>query len=163
MKDEQIDQNCQQIEELLLSVETMKGHNKEIQSQLDEKSSQLSSLQTQFDELTSKYQTLQQENKQLANDTHTSQPTQLQTEEVTVLKEQIASLQRQLSQKQNGMKSILSLEYQQMRKNLDEVESQRDEFERVNSDLSLRIQQLEHELQKCKQHVETEKSDENEV
>lgn len=149
-----------QIEELLLSVEKSKELNKTVQSQLDEKTNQLASITTQFDELTSNYQALQQENEQLAKE---ARSTQSQSEEVTTLKEQVESLQRQVSLKQNGMKSILSLEYQQMRKNLDEVEAQRDEFERVNSDLSLKIQQLEHELQKCKQHVETEKSDEEKV
>ena len=57
------------------------------------------------------------------------------------------------------MKSILSKEYQQLREKIDEMEKQQDELDRSNSDLLLKNQQLEHDLEKMKMQAPTEKND----
>lgn len=171
MKDEMIDQNCQQIEELSLSLENEKKEKETIESTLKNRDSQVESLQKQLEEKIATLEMVEMENKQKTAELEalqkaSSSSTPIDSEEVEQLRKEIESLkasnsdlQNQLSLKQTGMKSILSKEYQQLREKIDEMEKQQDELDRSNSDLLLKNQQLEHDLEKMKMQVPTEKND----
>ena len=171
MKDEVIDQNCQQIEELSLSLENEKKEKENIESELKNSNSQVESLQKQLEEKITTLEMIKMENKQKTAELEALQnasslSTTIDNEEVKQLRKEVESLkasnsdlQNQLSLKQTGMKSILSKEYQQLREKIDEMEKQQDELDRANSDLLLKNQQLEHDLEKMKMQAPTEKND----
>lgn len=171
MKDQMIDQNCQQIEELSLSLQNEKKEKETIESTLKNRDSQVESLQKQLEEKIATLEMVEMENKQKTAELEalqkaSSSSTPIDSEEVEQLRKEVESLkasnsdlQNQLSLKQTGMKSILSKEYQQLREKIDEMEKQQDELDRSNSDLLLKNQQLEHDLEKMKMQVPTEKND----
>lgn len=171
MKDQMIDQNCQQIEELSLSLENEKKEKETIESTLKNRDSQVESLQKQLEEKIATLEMVEMENKQKTAELEalqkaSSSSTPIDSEEVEQLRKEVESLkasnsdlQNQLSLKQTGMKSILSKEYQQLREKIDEMEKQQDELDRSNSDLLLKNQQLEHDLEKMKMQAPTEKND----
>ena len=149
-------------EELQKISEEVKAKEDELKKKEDELEKKKEELKSKAVELETKEEELKAKNDELAS---AKESLTAAESELTSCREEVAALQKanktlqdkaqttseQLASKKKLYDSLAASEIQNLKKSLSAVEEERDGLEKSNSDLTLEVQRLQHELEKKKE------------